>query len=59
MDYTLMIIAKGGSGESMTSQLKSFPTKALADRVADQIEADAKKSTNRIEVFRLYLKDAS
>lgn len=55
MDYTLMIIASSGNGT--TSQLRSFPTKTLADRVAEQVEEAAKKSHHRIEVIKLYLKE--
>lgn len=48
-----------GVGVGMTSQLVSFPSKGMADRVAKQVEDDAKKSVYHTEVIKLYLKDGT
>lgn len=58
MDYTLMVVAS--SKEGITSQLKSFETKNLAEVVANSI---LKHQTNywyedlKVQVIRLYDKD--
>lgn len=56
MDYTIMIIAKSiaTGGNAMTSQLKSFPTKGLAQRAEEVIRKQADKLSSRVEVIRLY-----
>lgn len=58
MDFTLMIIVKDGTqsgGYGLTSQLKTYPTRELAERVAERIADQAHKSSNRVEVLKLYL----
>lgn len=53
MDFTLMIIFKiygtSESGYSITSQLKSFPTRELAERIAQRIDGGDTK------VIKLYI----
>jgi len=53
MDFTLMVIFKqygtSESGYALTSQLKSFPTREMAERIAHQIDG------GDVKVIKLYL----
>jgi hypothetical protein len=58
MDFTLMIVAVDGTmtgGYAMTSQLKSFPTRELAEAVAKNLKEQATNFCGRIQIIKLYL----
>jgi hypothetical protein len=56
MDFTLMIIFTDWSrdGCGVTSQLKTFPTKGLADRVAEDLKTQDNQA-GHIRVLKLYI----
>lgn len=58
MDFTLMIIYKDGTmsgGYGATSQLKSFPTRELAERVAASVKEQSVTISGTVQVIKLYL----
>jgi hypothetical protein len=53
MDFTIMIIVRHGEG--LTSQLKSFPTQALAEAAARTVLEQGNKMSGNTTVLKLYL----
>lgn len=58
MDYTIMIVIKDGTmagGYGLTSQLKTFPTRELAEQVAADVTKQARHMGGTTSIIRLYL----